>query len=557
MVDFSLKNFSFSYPCSEKKALKNIDLDIHTGEFVVISGKSGSGKSTLLSMLKPEITPHGKSDGEIFFFGKKREDFTHRESAEKIGYLLQNTEYQTVTHSVRTELAFGLENLGLDSSSIRLRIAEISAYFSLEKIIDKKTDELSGGQKQLVCLAGILAMHPKAVIFDEPASQLDPMSAQSLLATIKALCRDIGITVIITEHRLENIIPEADRIIVLEDGKIVADCPPGELDIKLFSENEYIKSSMPFPMRLAAYLGTKNKLPLDVGTGRKLLTELLTPCEKEEEIKAKSLFDKSKRVALEMKNVSFAYDKSGYVLKELSVNIPEGSFFAILGANGAGKSTALSLMGGILPVKSGHINIFGKNIKKYKNSELYNGCIALLPQKCESLFSCNTVREELIKALSGKKLSKNEKENRITEVAELTEISLLLDKHPYDISGGEMQRTALAIILLKAPKIILMDEPTKGMDILFKKKFADIINRLCKNGVTVIAVSHDTEFCAEYCDICAMIFDGRCITQTDKYSFFAKNLFYTTVANKLIRDRSPYAVTEKEVLEFCRKNLQK
>ncbi|MBR3767579.1 MAG: ATP-binding cassette domain-containing protein [Clostridia bacterium] len=555
MVDFSIKDLSFSYPNEKKKALDNISLDIRSGEFIVISGPSGSGKSTLLSMLKPELTPHGNLQGEIIYFGKEKKLFSQRESSEKIGYLLQNSEYQTVTHSVRTELSFGLENLGLDSKTIRLRIAEISAYFSLEKIIDKKTDELSGGQKQLVCLASILAMHPKAVIFDEPTAQLDPMAAQTLLSTIEKLCRENGITVIITEHRLENIIPQADRLIVLQDGKIIADCPPENLDVSLFPDNEYIKSSMPFPMRLFARLGYKEKLPLNIGDGRLILKKLLQK-EINDTINREEA-KKTENFAVEAKNVWFSYDKKSYVLNSFNLKIPVGSFFAIMGANAAGKSTAVSLMCGILPCKSGEIKIFGKNIKKYHHNELYNGILAFLPQKCESLFSGNTVLEDLQNALSDSGLSKDEKTAKINETANITNITSILNKHPYDISGGEMQRAALAIVLLKNPKIIFMDEPTKGMDSIFKKQFADIIKNLCKIGVTVIMVSHDTDFCAEHCDRCAMIFDGMCITQSDKYDFFANNYFYTTAANKLAREFFPNAVTEEEVYKLCIKNLQK
>lgn len=556
MVDFCLKNFSFSYPGQKKKALDNVSLTINRGEFIVLCGKSGSGKSTLLSMLKPELTPNGTKSGEISFFGKRSEDYTARESASDIGYLLQNTEYQTVTHSVRTELAFGPENLGLDSKTIRMRIAELSAYFSLDKIIDKRISELSGGQKQLVCLAGILAMHPKTVIFDEPVSQLDPMSADALFSTMKTLCRENGMTVIVTEHRLQNIIPMADRIIVLDEGKIIADCPPGELDINLFRDNEYINLAMPSPMRICATLGINDGLPLDVNGCRKVLSRYLRDDISEKEIKREKKKD-SDSFAVEAKNVAFAYDKSGYVLKDFSLKVPENTFFALLGANGAGKSTAMSLMSGLLECKSGKIKIFGTNIKKYKDKELYNGTVAVLPQKSETLFSGNTVREDLIKALSFSKLSRSEKDRRITEVSELTKISKLLERHPYDLSGGEMQRAALSIVLLKSPRIIFMDEPTKGMDALFKKQFADTVKKLCKNGVTVIMVSHDTEFCAEYCDICAMISDGMCIAQAYKCDFFAGNFFYTTSANKIARDFFPGAVTEKEVIELCLKNLQK
>lgn len=557
MVDFRLKNLSFTYPGEKNFALNNVDLSINTGEFVVICGKSGSGKSTLLRMLKPELTPNGNMSGEIFLFGKNAKEQTLRESAEKTGYLLQNPEYQTVTHSVRTELAFGLENLGLESSAIRLRIAEISAYFSLESIMDKKISELSGGQKQLVCLAGILAMHPKAVIFDEPTSQLDPMAAEALISTANKLCKENGITVIISEHRLENLIPLADRLIVLDKGKIISDCHPAKIDTSLFNENEFINSSMPAPMRIFSKLPVTGKLPLTVSEGRKALNELLKDkkiCG--EEKKEDNTTVPSREFAVEAKGIWFSYDKKRYVLNDFSLKVPKGSFFAVLGANAAGKTTAVSLMSGILPCKTGQIKIFGQNIKKYKESDLYNGTVAIMPQKSESLFSCNTVKEELIRAVPGQKLTKEEREKEAADVARLTEIHHLLERHPYDISGGEMQRAALALVLLKKPKIIFMDEPTKGMDSLFKKQYAAIIKELCEKGVTIIAVSHDTEFCAEYADRCAMIFDGRCILEADKKAFFSVNFFYTTAANKTARDFFPTAVTEQEVIALCQKSLR-
>lgn len=555
MVNFKIKNLSFFYPNENTPALKDINLEIEQGEFIVICGKSGSGKSTLLRMLKPELAPKGKTEGEIVFFQKNKNEFSQRDSAQNIGFLLQNTEYQTVTHIVRSELAFGLENMRLDSKAIRLRIAELSAYFSLEGIIDKKVSELSGGQKQLVCLASVVAMHPKTIILDEPTSQLDPVAASSFLDTVQKLCNENGITVIITEHRLENVIPAADRVIILEKGEIICDCKPQDIQRDVFDKNDFVNNSMPVPMRIYSQLGLDGKMPLSVAQGHKML-ELLLENKLKYTVPSREVRELSEDTAIRMKDVWYAYDNSGHVLNGMNLTVKKGSFTALMGANGAGKTTALSLMSGILECKSGKIKIFEKNIKKYKEKELYNGTLAVLPQKCESLFAGNTVREDLESVLKNSDLTKDERNKRIESVSEFTEIKLLLNRHPYDISGGEMQRAALAMVLLKEPKIIFLDEPTKGMDNLFKKRFAQKIKELCDSGATAVMVSHDTEFCAEYCDECAMIFDGMCVIQENKYDFFAQNFFYTTAANKISRDIFPSAVTQRQVLELCKKNLQ-
>lgn len=343
MVNFKIKNLSFTYPDSKTQALKNINLTVNQGEFIVICGKSGSGKSTLLRMLKPELAPHGSLSGDREFFGREEKDFSHRDSAEKIGFLLQNTEYQAVTHSVRTELAFGLENLGLNSKTIKLRIAEISAYFSLENIIDKKISELSGGQKQTVCLASILAMHPDVIIFDEPSSQLDPMTAETFLNTIHKLYKENGITVIITEHRLQNVIPMADRVIIMDKGEIISDTSPRNIPSGLVENDDFVSSAVPTAMILHTELKLTSPVPLNVAEGRQMISRLFSEKPKHTELKDESK-DNKNELAVEVKDLWFSYDKSRYVLNGLDLKIKVGSFFAMLGANGAGKTTALSLI---------------------------------------------------------------------------------------------------------------------------------------------------------------------------------------------------------------------
>ncbi len=553
MVDIKLENLNFRYPQSNCDSLSGINLEIKSGEFVVVCGPSGSGKSTLLRMLKPELTPEGKTEGKITLFGKDKNELSARESAQKIGFLLQDPEYQTATYTVRSELSFGLENLGLKSDVIRLKTAEIAAYFSLDRMLDKKVSELSGGSKQLLCLAGIAAMQPKILILDEPTSQLDPTAAENLLKTAEKLCKENGITVILTEHRLESVINYADRLIILDSGKIAENCRPEIIRKELFEANTFVKNSMPSPMRLHFSLGIDAPAPLSVAAARSELSVYL----KNKTIALENPQKKppnTSNIALKAKGVKFAYDKSGYVLKGLDLSVAQGSFFAVLGANAAGKSTAVSLLSGLTKCKDGKIELFGKNIKKYSDSELFGKTVGVLPQKRESLFGSNSVREDLEFVLSGLGMSKAERFAEIEKTADFFEISHLLDRHPYDISGGEMQRAALAAVMLRKPKILFLDEPTKGMDNTFKLKFAEKMKDLCRNGVTVVAVSHDIEFCAEHCDECAMIFDGRWALQAPSNEFFAGNYFYTTAANKIARDFFPNAVTERQVAELCRKS---
>jgi energy-coupling factor transport system ATP-binding protein len=551
--NYYLRAVSFTYPGQTEPALRQIDLRVTQGEFIVVCGASGSGKSTLLRLLKPELTPHGKREGELRLFGEDADGFSPADSARNVGFLMQDPEYQTVTHDVLAELAFGPENLGMDSAAIGLRIAEVAAYFGLESILEKKTGELSGGQKQLLSLASVLTMHPRVLILDEPTSQLDPTAADALLHTVTRLCRENGITVIISEHRLEQLLPAATRVLIMEKGRILADCPPREIDRSLFFDHPFVYRAMPTPLRLHAALGVSGPAPLQVAEGRRMLAELLAGRELKTELPPVPV--PSAEPAVACKNLWFAYDKSAYVLRGLDLTVPKGSFFALMGANAAGKSTVLSILGGVLEPGSGTVRLLGKNIRKYKQKDLYRGTVALLPQKCEALFAAATIREDLLTALADSGLKKEEKTERMLSVARFLELEPLLDRHPYDVSGGEMQRAALAIVLLRDPQIILLDEPTKGIDNVMKQALAEKLLALCAAGKTVVMVSHDTEFCAEYCTGCAMLFRGRTTAAGDKRAFFAQHYFYTTAANKTARAFFPGAVTEEEVIRLCKENL--
>ena len=553
MAHFEIKNLSFSYTASKNGlALKEINLSIDRGEYIAVCGKSGSGKTTLLKHLKSVLSPHGNMEGEIYFEGKPLKESDLRQQSSKIGYVMQNPDNQIVTDKVWHELAFGLESLGIDQKTIRLRVAEMASYFGIQGWFHKNVTELSGGQKQLLNLASIMAMQPTVLILDEPTSQLDPIAAADFLNTVRKINLELGTTVIITEHRLEDIFHAADRVVVMEKGSIIAADEPHKIGEFLKAENNEMFAAMPSPVQI--YYGVENDLrcPLTVREGRNWLSSLL----KDKEIKIASIEEReeedeeTKVPAVTLKEVWFRYEKEAPdVLKGVNLQIPKGKIFAIVGGNGTGKSTTLKSICNICKPYRGQVLIDGKKIDKYKSSELFKGNLAMLPQDPQSLFVKKTVREDLEEMLLS-----GEDKKRVEEVADICDITDLLESHPYDLSGGEQQRAALAKVLLTEPKILLLDEPTKGIDNFFKLKFAEILGRLREKGVTILMVSHDVEFCAKYADRVGMFFDGSVVTTNTPKLFFSQNSFYTTAANRMSRHIFENAITNEDVIKLCRAN---
>ena len=558
MAHFEIKNLTFTYPTSGgKTALSDVNLKIERGEYVTVCGKSGSGKTTLLKHLKSVLTPHGDVSGEILFEGKPLSEVDLRQQSSKIGYVMQNPDNQIVTDKVWHELAFGLESLGMDQKTIRLRVAEMASYFGIQSWFHKNVSELSGGQKQLLNLASIMAMQPTVLIIDEPTSQLDPIAATDFLNTVRKINLELGTTVIITEHRLEDIFHASDRVVVMEDGKIIADDEPHAIGAYLKEQHNEMFAAMPSPVQI--YYGVDNELecPLTVREGRNWLSDVL----QDKEMKVTSLVKKEADMddvgtpAIILKELWFRYEKEAPdVLKGVNLKVPKESIFAIVGGNGTGKSTTLKAICNICRPYRGQVLIDGKRIEKYNSAELFKGNLAMLPQDPQSLFVKKTVGEDLAEMIPDGRFSSEEKESKIKETAEICDILHLLESHPYDLSGGEQQRAALAKVLLTEPKILLLDEPTKGIDNFFKLKFAEILNRLKERGVTILMVSHDVEFCAKYADFVGMFFDGNVITTNTPNRFFSQNSFYTTAANRMSRHLFENAITNEDVIELCKMN---
>ena len=635
MSTYKVENLTFTYPGRDVAALSDINLEIRQGEFVTLCGPSGSGKTTLLRHLKPYTTPHGAVSGEIFFDGKPIGEFSERDMAAKIGFVFQSPENQIVTDKVWHELAFGLECLGFTTPEIRLRVSEMASFFGIQTWFHKSVTELSGGQRQILALASIMALQPSALILDEPTSQLDPIAAGEFLATVGKINRELGVTVVLTEHRLEEAFPLSSRVVVMDGGRVIADGVPREVGLGLSGLGHGMFLAMPTPMRVWAAVrsafpsDSDLKCPITVRDGADWLNSVvgeraaagpyfsdqalvgaddssarfvgvtpggngraaagpyfsacaekyakdtpkgtLPPLEspglanslrlrhvarpgtrdvgrgtrdagRETMDDGRGTRDEGRGTrgdgassAVSLYDVWFRYGKDQVdVVKGLDFRAFYGEVTAILGGNGTGKSTTLSLIAGL-------------NVP-YRGKVSADRQVIMLPQNPQSIFVEKTVREDLLEILSERNLSKAEKESRLAAMVKLCRLEEFLDFHPYDLSGGEQQRTALAKVLLLRPKILLLDEPTKGLDAEFKQILAAILEKLTKAGVAVIMASHDVEFCAQYADRCALFFDGNIVTENNPHAFFSGNSFYTTASNRMARNIIPDATTPEDIV---------
>lgn len=555
----------FSYPNQLKKALNNINFSIDEGDFVLICGESGCGKSTLLRHLKPELSPHGQVSGDIYYYSQKINDYSSKQIASEIGYVLQNPDSQIVTDKVWHELAFGLENMGLDTQTIRLRVAEMASFFGIQGWFRKNVNDLSGGQKQLLNLASIMAMQPKILILDEPTSQLDPIAAKDFIDTLVRINKELSTTIIMTEHNLEDIYSVCDKVIVMEDGKVICnDTNYKVVDILSRDKNHKMVKSLPTPSKiynqLNGYIEGASKSPLTVKDCRQWLNDSMDEVtitkldDSETEI---NINEKDREIAIELKDVYFQYNKiSEPTIRDLSFKVYKGEIYSILGGNGTGKSTTLSLVARQRKPQRGKIFINNIEMKKYNNKSLYENNLALLPQNPQSLFVFETVREDLEEVLILKNKDREYIDKEVKRVSKLLDIEHLLEHHPYDLSGGELQRAGMAKVMLLNPKIILLDEPTKGLDTYCKEEIGKMLMKLRDMGVTIVVVSHDIEFSARYSDRCAMFFDGSIVSEGTPKEFFLGNNFYTTVSNRIARNIFEDTLIYEDVVSLCKKNIE-
>lgn len=520
----------------------------------MLMGPSGGGKTTLLRQLKRELTPVGTESGVVRYAGQPLAALPAERAAAEIGMVFQNPDAQIVMDTVWHELAFGMENLGYPPQVMRSRLAEMAGLFGLEPLLYKPVHELSGGQKQLLNLASVLLLQPKLLLLDEPTSQLDPVAAREFLQTLHRLNEEMSMTIIISEHRLEEVLPLADRVLLMENGLLKAACPPRELVSRAGGEPfAAVQAYLPTAARLFLELpalsrGLPEFIPLTVREGRRWLHQYaeaaartapgLIPAAAGQTAEAVPLPQAAAGVPLlSAKEVTFRYEKEGReVLRKLSLTLYQGELLAILGGNGAGKSTLLHVLSRMVKPQRG---------KVVTAAGITAGFLAQNPLL---YFSYDTAMEELQHMAASARLTPDEAEGEISRLVDIFELGQVLENHPHDLSGGQQQKLALAMVLLLKPAVLLLDEPTKGLDPAAKARFAGLLALLREQGMSITVVTHDVEFAARYASRCALLFDGSITAEGEPAAFFSSNYFYTTAVNRMARDLLPRALTIEDVM---------
>lgn len=589
-----IRDLTFAYAAGDEPVLSDINIDIGSGEFVIIMGSSGSGKTTLLKMLKRNMIPAGRYSGRVYIYGKEADKLTDRENAAGIGYVSQDPDNQIVTDKVWHELAFGLENLGMDNVTIRKKVAEMSEYFGITGWYDREVSKLSGGQKQILNLASVMVMQPGILLLDEPTANLDPLAAIRFLDVVKRINQELGVTVVMVEHNLEHIYADADRIIAIDKGRVAANSSPKKAAADIIAAGSFLIEGLPVASRLYSGYNKKNgnsvvsynnvnidsnnkdnhilsdEIPLTVKEGRRwyvnykkvygkditkdkdkinnfagksIINDKVIKKDVLEEdnitgnknkkrigfIKKNNLENKSSRkntdnienTVCQLKNVSYSYNKKlPYIIDGVDVSFKEGRITAILGGNGAGKSTMLKLIAGIIEPVRGKI--------------ISNKRIIMLPQDPKAVFTEVSVEEELAEVLMDKgngiynNMPMEDKREIVEQIIEEFGLNDIRKNNPYDISGGQQEKLAIAKVLLLKPEVLLLDEPTNGLDPYFKKTLGKLLKKINAGGVTIIIVSHDLEFVDSFCDDVIMLFDRKVAAQDSTHKFLRDNMFYTT-----------------------------
>ena len=475
MAALSFEHFAFTYAGASHPAVEDSTWHVPQGAFMLLEGATGSGKSTLLRCAHPVLAPAGTRSGTVQVLGQPWNSISAQHDARGIAYVSQHAAEQIVCDSVWHEMAFGLENKGLDAGSIRQRVAEVAHYFGIESWFRRATNTLSGGQQQLLNLASALCMQPQLLLLDEPTAQLDPVAATDFAHALFRVNRELGITVVVATHDPWLLAPYATQRFQLPAPSRVQ--PPAA-------------SAHPTPSQAQPPAAATQPAP----------SQAQPPAASTHEPKP----------LLSFRDVSFSYgSRDETVLDGFTLDVEQGSAHALVGGNGSGKTTALLVAAGVQRPQRG-------KVRNHARAQAY------LPQDPKALFACDTVAAELAEWQSACGYTDQD----IAEALRAYGLEATVDQHPYDLSGGQQQMLALAKLLLTKPDLLLLDEPTKGLDASFRWQLGVVLREVRAAGTTIVLATHDLAFCRLFTDTASMIFDGQVSHTAPVDAFFKESLFF-------------------------------
>lgn len=551
------EGLTFCYAGALEPALRGASLSVGPGEVVLLCGPSGCGKTTLLRLLKPAIAPAGSVEGSVTLDGRPLADVPAREQAAAVGFVGQHATEQMVCADVRHELAFGLESLGAPAPLIRARVAEVATYLGIADLVGCPTGALSAGQQQLVSLAAAMVAGPRVLVLDEPCAHLDPLSARRLMEAVVLVNRERGVAVLMADHRLAEALPRAHRVAVMGKGRIAFEGSPDQAARFMLREGSPLAEGLPASALIAAGLDADapGPLPLDVAAGQRWLRawaaahplpdaggagQAAQPGQAGEGIALGGAPDVP---ACSVRRAWLRYGPDGAdVLRDASLDVPAGGIHGLLGANGSGKSTLLKAMAGVLRPYRGRIEHEGRPLARRKRPS-----VALLPQHPLDLLPHDAVRACLAQAQGADGANGAAAAERALALAAELGVGGTLDAHPRDLSAGEQQRVALALVLAQEPRLLLLDEPTRSLDPQAAGALARILHGLADHGITVLMATHDLRFCAEHADTVALLFDGSVAACAPVRQAFAEWSLLAPDAVIVARGIVPDAITAEEV----------
>lgn len=533
MAYIEIKNLNYKYPEAKNESLKNINADIEKGELLFVTGKSGSGKSTLVRAICGSVPDFygGTISGTVCIDGRNVEKISDSERAGKITMVFQDPERQLMMNTVHREIAFGLENIGVSAEQIKRRVWEAMEFSNITDLAFRDIKTLSGGQKQRVAITSAIAYLPKCIILDEPTSQLDPSSAEEVVNLVKKINEELGITIIVVEHRIDRWFDAVNKIAVMDRGMLLFSGSKAEM-----YERDELHDFFPTIFTVSKALKFES-MPQNF---KSLRQEINKKTEFSDAAETKQFIGEK---IIEMKGLSCFY-KNTEAVKKIDLTINKGSFNCILGHNGAGKSTLLKAIIGIQAYK-GKLAFEGIEIKKLSVRDISRK-IGYVSQNPNDYISKDTVYEELKFTLDNYGIKD---EDKIEQTLKLLDLYDLRERNPRDMSGGERQRTAIGSILVLQPKVIMLDEPTRGLDRNLKKKLGEILKELQKRDVTIILVTHDIEFAAEFGDNFILMSNGEVIASGCRDEILGNGIYYTTNINKLFREKAQHVFVLRDIKE--------